>query len=196
MTSERVVYTANRLHSYGRAQTKEYKGSFSSDGKTFYVKANVSFDDRLGNGHNTFSITGEVREKGTRKPYLYGCCHEEIAKAIPELRPYIKWHLCNSDGPLYYIQNGLYLLENEDTEGFARTIVWGAMEGENQYSLALLAAIHRSDLQRQTETGEKPWRVRSFLMDRLPALMSIFRKDVESLGFEWDFDSFPNRGVE
>jgi hypothetical protein len=40
-----------------------------------------------------------------------GCVHEDIAKYIPELAPYIKWHLCSSDMPLHYTANTLYWAE-------------------------------------------------------------------------------------
>ena len=58
----------------------------------------LRYDDQCGNGHNTFSITASGRDMG-------GCCHGEVVQAFPDLEPFIKWHLCSSDGPLHYIAN-------------------------------------------------------------------------------------------
>lgn len=73
------------------------------------IRAEVNFDDSCGNGHNTFSITGEVYKPGASDIEMGGCLHEEIAKHFPELAPLIKYHLFSSDEPLHYISNTLYL---------------------------------------------------------------------------------------
>lgn len=72
------------------------------------IKAKVRFDDECGNGHNTFSITGDIYIPGRRDIEAGGCLHKEIAEHFPELAPFIKWHLCSTDGPLHYIANTVY----------------------------------------------------------------------------------------
>src|SRR5215472_1957083 len=77
-------------------------------GHNAQIKAEVRYDDECGNGHNTFSITGEIYIPGRRDCESCGCLHEEIAKAFPELAPFIKWHLFSTDGPMHYVANTVY----------------------------------------------------------------------------------------
>jgi len=87
-------------------------------GKPHHIRAFVRYDDECGNGHNTFAITGEYWEQGkSRDSGGGGCCHDEIAKAFPELAPFIKWHLCSSNQPLHYIANTIYHAGNRDCHG-------------------------------------------------------------------------------
>lgn len=89
------------------------------------IRAELRFDDECNNGHNTFSITAEVRDsrfRGARGEVAGGCLHEEIAKAFPELAPLIKWHLTSADGPMHYIANTVYHAGNRDH--------WGKLAGE------------------------------------------------------------------
>jgi hypothetical protein len=83
------------------------------------IWATVRYDDDCHNGHNTFSITGQVRVPRMRDIAAGGCLHDEIAKAFPELAPFIKWHLCSSDGPMHYVANTVYLAGNRDFNGRA-----------------------------------------------------------------------------
>lgn len=97
--------------------------TYQDHGTTYRVKAKVRYDDECGNGHNTFSITGDIdREVKTGQWYEAGggCCHDEIAKLFPELAPLIKWHMCSSDGPMHYAANVLYLAGNKDCYGFRK----------------------------------------------------------------------------
>lgn len=71
----------------------------------------IRYDDECNNGHNTFAITCDIRN--SRGIWIAGgCCHEEFAQAYPEYAHLIKWHLCSSDEPLYYIANTLYHASN------------------------------------------------------------------------------------
>ncbi len=87
------------------------------------ITAEVRYDDDCGNGHNSFAITAAIRKPGTtgdRGWLAGGCCHDEIAKAFPELAPLIKWHLCSSDGPMHYIANTTHFASDRDCWGFAK----------------------------------------------------------------------------
>lgn len=79
-------------------------------GRRIKVRAFIRYDDQCGNGHNTFSITGEYIPASCTSwvDASCGCVHEEIASAFPEIAPFIKWHLVSSDGPLHYVANTLY----------------------------------------------------------------------------------------
>lgn len=46
--------------------------------------------------------------------------HEEIAKHFPKLAPFIKWHLCSSDGPMHYIGNVMYFAGDRDCHGLTK----------------------------------------------------------------------------
>jgi hypothetical protein len=76
------------------------------------VKATIRLDDECKNGHEDFSITGEVYYKGRLESC--GCCHEDILEFYPEFKIFIDLHLCQFDGtPMYAIENGFYHLENK-----------------------------------------------------------------------------------
>ena len=80
------------------------------------LTAEVRFDDQCGNGHNSFAITGTIRDK-YGKEIGGGCCHDEISRVFRELKPLLKWHLCSTDGPMHYISNTLYLAGDRDCHG-------------------------------------------------------------------------------
>lgn len=97
-----------------KSQTKAFYASWVEHGNRYKMTATVRYDDQCGNGHNSFAVTADIRENG--REYMGGCCHEEIAKHIPELAPFIKWHLCSSDGPMHYIANTVYHAEKHGPE--------------------------------------------------------------------------------
>jgi hypothetical protein len=116
-------------------QTQEFTRCYHVDGEPRAIVATVQHDDRCRNGHNTFSITGEIYTPRCRRgektinaggQTLYlescGCIHEEIAERIPELAPFIKWHLCGTNGPMHYIANTMHHAGDRDC--------WGRRPGE------------------------------------------------------------------
>lgn len=82
----------------------------------------IRYDDRCGNGHNTFSITGELRINGRWDSG--GCVHELIQEQFPGYRHLIKWHLVSSDGPMHYIADTLFNVSDRDC--------WGLRKGEHR----------------------------------------------------------------
>lgn len=109
-----------------KKQTKTYGPKiYTQDGEIYKLTATVRYDDKCGNGHNSFAITGAQYRKSKNKYNEYwaedsfGCMHEDIAKHFPQLAPYIKWHLMNSNGPMHYIANTLYhVLEHGPTHAW------------------------------------------------------------------------------
>lgn len=97
--------------------TTEPRPAPSEFRKGALIRAEVRFDDNCGNGHNSFAITADVYRPGARDIDAGGCLHDEIVEAFPELSHLIKWHLCNSDGPMHYVSNALYLAGNRDYNG-------------------------------------------------------------------------------
>ena len=92
---------------------------YTENGETYRIIANVRHDDDCGNGHNTFSVTGEiVRKQGSRwVEDSCGCLHDEIARHFPEVAHLIKWHLSSTVGPMHYVANTVYLAGDRDHNG-------------------------------------------------------------------------------
>ena len=100
--------TTNKTHA---KQVKTYgPKTYTENGRTYRITARVRFDDECRNGHNSFSVTGQIDEQhGSRwMDRSGGCIHEEVAKHFPELAPVIKWHLCDWSGPMHYVANTTY----------------------------------------------------------------------------------------
>lgn len=113
--------------------TKKQKRKFGPKQITYYgeacrIIAVVRYDDECGNGHNSFSITGEINSTDSRRDNFVagGCLHDEISKHFPELAPLVKWHLCSADKPMHYIANTVYhALEHGPTHA------WVYFTGQN-----------------------------------------------------------------
>lgn len=95
---------------------------YTEGGQTYRITAKLRFDDQCGNGHNEFSITGDIDRMGKNGIWYEeagGCIHYEIKKHFPELAKYIKWHLVSTDGPMHYITNTVYhALEHAPTSAW------------------------------------------------------------------------------
>lgn len=99
------ILTKHQIKKYYKQGTKK-NPVVTIDGNAYTrVSATVRYDDRCGNGHNSFSITGDAWGVGGE---VGGCIHDIIAVAFPELVPFIKWHLTSSDGPMHYLANTMY----------------------------------------------------------------------------------------
>jgi hypothetical protein len=117
-------------------QKKTRRAEFvDDDGKLCVIEVEIRHDDECGNGHNTFSITGTVYDRHERIPGerpirnskgesvwpgSSGCIHEEIAKRMPELAPFIKWHLTSTDEPMHYIANAAFHASDRDHNGLRK----------------------------------------------------------------------------
>ena len=107
-----------------KKQVKTFRTEYTNeDGQPCVLIAEVRYDDKCNNGHNTFTITGGLYDRSDRIPHeasvknssgktlwlgSCGCLHDEISKRFPELAPFIKWHLVSTDGPMHYIANAMY----------------------------------------------------------------------------------------
>jgi len=96
-------------------QKKSLVKLYTENGKKCKLKVELRYDDECGNGHNTFAITADIYESNKR--VAGGCLHDEIAKHMPELATYIKYHLMSSDGPMHYLANTIYHASNRDYNG-------------------------------------------------------------------------------
>lgn len=107
-------------------ETRNFK---DERGAERWARAELRFDDELGNGKNSFAITGTGGAVRTYKGEAiresadsWGCMHEDIARAFPELAHLIPFHLFDSEGPMHYAANAVYLAGDRDC--------WGKRKGE------------------------------------------------------------------
>lgn len=210
-------------------QTKQFRAEYTNEhGEECVLIATVRHDDKCRNGHNTFSITGDLYDRPQRIPFetfaknakgktlwlgSCGCIHEEIAEHIPELAPFIKWHLTSTDGPMHYVSNAIYnataiqkkqgryfayftepvtkvktLLDivDEKTKVELDSLHGHAMSYKPYYnSMAKAANLEAARSCAVWPDAELKDFTEKKLKARLPALMEEFKRDVESLGFTY-----------
>lgn len=153
-------------------QTRTYIGK-KVNGDT--VVAHVHYGDEHGDGRNSLSITGEVWVKRARvgnslEHGLVSCgiIHDDIASALPELVPYLPYHMCSTIGPMHYFSNTLYHVSDGEGKtrelGHARvTAIWPDATDEELTS---------PDLAQKLE-------------QRLPQVIRGFHNVITSLGFTY-----------
>lgn len=74
-------------------------------------------DDECKNGHEDFSLTATIYDKGGLD-IGGGCCHDEILKAAPEFEPFARLHLSDADGcPMHAAANGFYWYSGTKPDG-------------------------------------------------------------------------------
>jgi hypothetical protein len=156
------------------------------------ITATVRFDDRCGNGCNTFSITADVttpESRAQRDIVAGGCLHVDIVTVFPDLAPLIKWHLCSTDGPLHYVENTMFWLGRRgytrwDNERAGRKFT---RNDPPNFEHAKKSAVWLDMPEGFVLTGTSVSNaiVEEALADRLPALLAEFRAAIESLGMVW-----------
>lgn len=87
----------------------------TKEGNTLIIK--IRLNDECKNGHQDFSITGELYQKdkpmNDRNIISCGYIHDEILTARPDLKIFVNLHLCDYLGiPMHPIANGFYFLSN------------------------------------------------------------------------------------
>lgn len=178
-----------------KMQLKTFRNEFVSErsDERCIIVAKVRHDDNCGNGHNTFSVMADLYApyRHPNEPKLKtskgrtvwlcagGMLHKEVADHFPQLRSFLRWHLCSTDGPLHYVENAMYWAGHRGwcDEGhgnppnrmsFEDTVVYGAVPEHDE----------DRDPFPMSASNLEAW-----LEVRLPALLAVFRKDVEALGF-------------
>ena len=174
-----------------------YKKRTKTTGHTLgngqYMVVKLRHDDECNNGHNTFSITGELWESerkyynngndGREKGLIScGCIHEDIMIYFKvTYGPLIKWHLVSDDGPMHYVANTLYHLgyQNNPTPnlGHARSsAVWPDMPE------SFLCDLEEWTWSTAGNAAAKV--IETALLERLPALMLEFHAAMAAI--KWD----------
>lgn len=201
-----------------KEQRKQFERSYkNSDGENLFMRLFIRYDDRCNNGHNSFSITADIftekQSKNSKNPYMCGCCHDEIKIAFPEFAHLIKWHLMNSDGPMYYIENTLYHADehgpnsahvyfNEPITGKSllleycdeKDLIKYWDESKKIFKSGYIIkwdekTAKKANLEGARKTAIWPdatieqLRNKCLLIARLPDLIEQFKKDIEAIGF-------------
>lgn len=140
------------------------------------ITAWLRYDDECGNGHNTLSVTGTIKEDG--REVAGGCLHDEIAAAFPGLIPAITFHLCSTAGPMHYVANSIYHLgigqySEFNADHFRSTALWGLIPG-----------LDDAEDPEQLRVWPRE-RVAERLLGRLPHILNRFQEVVTSYGFEY-----------
>lgn len=190
-------------------QKKQYAAQWIDErGDRYSLKATVRYDDQCGNGHNSFSVTGDLRCNG--REHSGGMLHDDIAERIPELAPFLKWHLTSTDGPMHYVANTVYhatehgprkayVYFEDKANSIRRHVVkyCDIQEAESTiktagYSMEIdpkTAKQANLDYARSSavwpDATQEQLLDKAALLERLPALMDQFKADVESLGFTY-----------
>lgn len=91
----------------------------AKNGKQFRIV--IKLADECKNGHNDFSITGDIWEPGKPKIDHYNLCGgaigDTIAKYFPEFEIFNRLHLCDRKGaPMYPDAKGFYHLNTENMD--------------------------------------------------------------------------------
>jgi hypothetical protein len=155
-----------------RTPWREYR----EGGMRYRIRAEYGMH-KIGDQEPYFAITGETRALHRTRwvDDSAGAIHDEIAKHIPKLAPFIKWHLVSyKGGPMHYLANAGYwwdiasgrhqVAESErgrvdPVRAFMNTIVFGALENDEM-----------PPLETPTEA------VLEWLRWRQPALRSAFKE--------------------
>lgn len=130
------------------------------------ITVQVRYDDQCGNGHNTFSITADVVTPASKRRNDVQACgmlHDDIEKKFPILAPFLKFHLCSSDGPMYYVENTVYHVRQGKLDYARSTAIWPDATDEDLTAPGL----------------------EERLKARLPQVMAEFHAAVTALGFVW-----------
>jgi len=176
-----------------KSQFKTYKKTgvhSKKHGCLIDITVNIRFDDECNNGHNSFAMTADIYEAGKlddASSICFGMCHDDIKEHFPELEKYLKWHLCATDGPLYYIENTMYHVHEAVKCALANVTT---SEKERAISKDVLSEAVKPFLQPARNTAI--WQdaelgdfTETNLTARLPSLLNDFRAAVEELGFTW-----------
>ena len=148
----------------------------------------LRYGDSCHNDHNSFGITADVYEphRQPHEPRIVhrngktlwlsscGCQHETILKRAKrivgdgwsiDISQAIKFHLCSTDGPMHYIANTLYHVENRNLEYARISAIWPEATKE--------------------ELFRTPTELNGILRARLPKLMGEFHDMIVGLGFTY-----------
>ena len=103
--------------------TNDIQVVISENNATDNYKIEIGLSDKCGNGHEDFAITGTFWEPGKvrsdRNLITAGCCHDEILRIRPDLKPFVALHQHDFSGtPMYPVEDGFFNLKLYEAEEF------------------------------------------------------------------------------
>lgn len=118
----RVFVVLTKINNHFMEQSNDLRYSTTKTVGNEVITVKISLNDDCKNGHQDFSITGDIYQAGKPRTDRFfisgGCIHDDIKKHFPEFIPFIKLHLCDYDGvPMHPVANGFYHLQ----QGFNNT---------------------------------------------------------------------------
>jgi hypothetical protein len=82
--------------------------TFTDKANRYHITVTADLPWRRGNKAPYFSLTASGKDRGSE---FGGCCHDEILKHWPDLKPLADLHLSDIDGsPMHAVENGFYHL--------------------------------------------------------------------------------------
>lgn len=92
------------------------------DGQKVVAVVAVRLSGECRNGRSSFALTchGWYDHYKARDWDFGGCCHDIAEAVFPELAHLIKWHLCDTRGPMHYVENTTYLAGDLDRNGLRK----------------------------------------------------------------------------
>ena len=157
-------------------QIKKFTKVYRENGNTYRITAIVRHDDNCGNGYNTFSITGDIYRKANNGRWIgecFGCIHDYISLHFPQLKPFIKFHLCSTNGPLHYIANTIYWAKQKNFDYARKSAIWNVPDS------FFYPYFTNEEGNKVLDIGTLEYRLRS----QLPKLLHEFKNMVELFGF-------------
>lgn len=159
--------------------TTDYVHTITSDPKIDPDTGDrITFTLRWDGEHNPrryFSTTVDVHDRKGREVSGGVASMELLERFAPEWAHLAKWHLCSTDGPMYYLS----------TNRYAGNPLYHVQQGNLDYARACAVWPEATDEDLRAEGLD------ARLAERLPALLADFRADMEAIGFDWDAPARP-----
>ena len=179
-----------------KSQYKKYEKDIMVGNKEGKIKITIRYDDKCGNKHNSFAITGTVysSRNSTLDRYFEtgGCIHNEIIEHFPEFAHLIKWHLCNSDAPMHYVANTTYHARDREYKGkeIGEAVAWSEQLKFEGYPFTFKEP--RSGFFKYLQSVES-WKYEdlAFIMRDVEILEVLHSKDPKTYSANYTFSNYP-----
>ena len=179
-----------------KSQYKKFEKDIMVGNKEGKIKITIRYDDECGNKHNSFAITGTVyssRNSTLDRYFVTGSCiHDEIIEHFPEFAHLIKWHLCNSDAPMYYVANTTYHARDREYKGkeIGEAVAWNEQLKFEGYPFTFKEP--RSGFFKYLQSVNN-WKYEDlgFIMRDVEILEVLHSKDPKTYSANYTFSNYP-----
>lgn len=184
-------------------QKKSRKANYTDQyGNQRWLKATYGFDVSFAERYHQapyFAITAKSGDSTQILANSFGCQHDDIMLALPELQPLLKWRLVAYPGlPIHYIANAVYWAQDfcgvsqfekhsyalDPLLAYFHAIVFPAYDGENIADVLSILNAYRADYQnpsvKKMIRAEIKRELTPVLEARLPLLQSCFEREMRA----------------